>query len=1022
MKEINTKWFSSISLILTVTVAALHPAQPVNAQAPPAAAHASKTSSPIPLDQLGAVAGKQYQGGGLAVTATPDGARLRCVFQRLEGQATSEGLWLTSTAESPSAERFRIVAVAVGRKHAEHAGLHSPVSTLPAFGIVKVEDKVVRFQRPGVMEEYSVSVDGLRQDFVVTDRPAGAGELRVELALGGAQAEKTAYGAKLTMAGSGRALAYTRLRVTDASGQQLTACLEVVSAHRLLVRVEDAYATYPVRIDPTFSDADWISLNVMPGAESPVGVVVADSIGNVYISGNGHIGGQRIYGIAKWDGTTWSTLGQGLGQAAQVYALAVSGTNLYVGGQFDRAGGVSAANIAKWDGSSWSALGLGVMSGSGVRAIAVSGADLYVGGNFAYAGDVAARNIAKWDGSTWSALGPGVMSWVWDSRHGIWLTNGSVYALAASGANLYAGGTFFRAGNVSATNIAKWDGSTWSGLGQGLGAPYSKVNALVVIGSDLYAGGEGFPVSKWDGGAWSALGPYSQVYALASSGTNLYVGGGFSIDYGAPADGIARWNGSEWSPLGAGIYGAVSALAVSGTNIYAGGNFRGAGGGPAWNIAKWNGSEWSAFGDGIGGWPGYYGVGVSAFAVSGSDLYVGGFFTGFGGIAVTSIAKWNGDTWSALGAGVSLEEDPYYVDPWVNALALSGSNLYVGGYFTKAGGVAATNIAKWDGRSWSALGPGIAQYDPMYLCEVAALAVSGTNLYVGGYFTRAGGVSVTNIAKWDGQVWSALGSGLDGFVYALAPSGPDLYAGGDFITADGMTVNCVAKWNGNSWSALGAGLHNDDYPAVYALMASGTDLYAGGTFTNAGNVPANYIAKWDGITWSALGGGLELVLNDPLAGVKALAMSGSDIYAAGEFFWAGDVTARSVAKWNGTSWSALGTGTDDIVRALATDGAGHLFVGGDFTYAGTNPSPYFAQANIALLGGRLRQPLFSSVNGFSCTFWDGSVGQPYRIQASPSLTNGSWNDLTNFTYTEPTVITDTSAVAGPKKFYRAVTP
>ncbi len=114
---------------------------------------AQSQSKPIPIDQIAEVAGKQYQGDGLAVTATPDGARLHCVFQRLEGRATSEGLWLTSTAGSANGERFRIVAVAVGREHAEHAALHAPVSTLPAVGIVKVEDKVVSFVRPGVTEE-----------------------------------------------------------------------------------------------------------------------------------------------------------------------------------------------------------------------------------------------------------------------------------------------------------------------------------------------------------------------------------------------------------------------------------------------------------------------------------------------------------------------------------------------------------------------------------------------------------------------------------------------------------------------------------------------------------------------------------------------------------------------------------------------------------------------------------------------------------------------------------------------------
>ncbi|MEK7706517.1 MAG: hypothetical protein AAB380_00770, partial [Verrucomicrobiota bacterium] len=73
------------------------------------------SSGPIPASELGAKAGVQYHGDGLSVTPTPEGARLRCVFQKLEGQVTREGLWLTSTAENSNGERFRVVASAVGR-------------------------------------------------------------------------------------------------------------------------------------------------------------------------------------------------------------------------------------------------------------------------------------------------------------------------------------------------------------------------------------------------------------------------------------------------------------------------------------------------------------------------------------------------------------------------------------------------------------------------------------------------------------------------------------------------------------------------------------------------------------------------------------------------------------------------------------------------------------------------------------------------------------------------------------------
>ena len=70
----------------------------------------------IPWEQIGAKAGVDYHGEGLSVAATAGGARLHCVFQRLDGEATAEGLWLVSTVTNQPGERFRVVAAAVGRR------------------------------------------------------------------------------------------------------------------------------------------------------------------------------------------------------------------------------------------------------------------------------------------------------------------------------------------------------------------------------------------------------------------------------------------------------------------------------------------------------------------------------------------------------------------------------------------------------------------------------------------------------------------------------------------------------------------------------------------------------------------------------------------------------------------------------------------------------------------------------------------------------------------------------------------
>jgi len=50
---------------------------------------------------------------------------------------------------------------------------------------------------------------------------------------------------------------------------------------------QDAAAVYPVRIDPTFSDDNWINISPsIPGADGPVRAAVTDGSGNLYIGGD----------------------------------------------------------------------------------------------------------------------------------------------------------------------------------------------------------------------------------------------------------------------------------------------------------------------------------------------------------------------------------------------------------------------------------------------------------------------------------------------------------------------------------------------------------------------------------------------------------------------------------------------------------------------------------------------------------------------------------------------------------------
>jgi hypothetical protein len=198
----------------------------------------------------------------------------------------------------------------------------------------------------------------------------------------------------------------------------------------------------------------------------------------------------------------------------------------------------------------------------------------------------------------------------------------------------------------------------------------------------------------------------------------------------------------------------------------------------------------------------------------------------------TAASNFTDANWSSMGGF------PGANGPVTAAVVDGAGNLYIGGDFAAVGDVVANGIAKWDGANWSALGSGIGS--PGSFVHVSALVMSRGDLYVGGTFSTAGGIATLNVAKWNGSSWSALSLGRTGdVVSALAVSGSDLYAAGAFSTAGDEVVHGIAKWNGSSWSTLGSGMDG----SVFALAVSGSDLYAAGYFTKAGGISATNIAN-----------------------------------------------------------------------------------------------------------------------------------------------------------------------------------
>jgi WD40 repeat protein len=658
--------------------------------------------------------------------------------------------------------------------------------------------------------------------------------------------------------------------------------------------------------------------------------------------------------VATYDPATgaWSALGSGVDGA--VYAIAVmSNGDLVVGGQFTTAGGTPASNIARWNGSAWTALGAGTDQRVQALAVMPSG-DVVAGGLFTMADGAPANHVARWDGLAWSSLGSG--------------TNNQVHALAVTpNGDLVVGGLFTVAGGGSASRIARWDGTNWFPVGTGLGAV---VRSFAFFpNGDLLAGTEdiGSPF-RWNGSTWTELG----APGAAANGTVLAVavhpngdviaGGTFWGMGGVPMPGLAKWNGTTWSPFGTGLTNSfVNAIALLGNgDVVVGGQIAVAGGNVARNLARWDGLGWSALGAGV--------VFARTMAIMPTgDVVVGSRVAMPGAPDIRTPARWNGSVWSSFGGGFGATTG----DTVTALLALPRGELIAAGSSLVGSTSLTHRIARWDGSNWTTLGVPDRGVKAM-------VAMPNGDIVVGGTFNSIGGVPAVGIARWNGTAWAALGSGIvssvsapqAGDVRALAvmPNG-DLIAGGDFAVAGGVMARNIALWGGTAWSQVGTGFNND----VNALtVLPNGNLVAGGAFSTAGTISVSRVAQWDGVSWSPLGLGLSVPLNGFQDRVWALAaLPDGTLVAGGEFATAGGAPATGIARWDGSNWSAIGSGLNGSPEAFGVLPDGRLAMAGAFSLAGGA-----AACNIALVTSTC--PALAITSGTGCA----GAGGPMVLAAT----------------------------------------
>jgi len=469
--------------------------------------------------------------------------------------------------------------------------------------------------------------------------------------------------------------------------------------------------------------------------------------------------------------------------------------------------------------------------------------------------------------------------------------------------------------------------------------------------------------------SWTSMGEsnmfmYEGIFAVASdSDGSIYLCGDEVIAGGLGLGGaIGKWDGLNWSTVAPGLPGIeINDLEFDRKGrLYAAGRFEITDGAVLKHIAMWDADKWNPVGNGRPN--SVYDIEFDSFG----NLFICEFISsGATILKMDTLGNWTelGDIHGTVGC---FEMD-------------SKNNLYVAGRFDQAGTVAVNNIARWNGEKWEDIGPLKLTTDSSAVFAYWIGCDKFGQLYAAGNFDLAGTANVSGLAQWDGKEWHSLGNNIDFPVYEnQCAVGPDdnLYFAGNLNARDTGVKEYVSRWDGKIWHPL-----TGDFPSsphlimidkqltVYVsfyeepyypdtlqlhfrlLKNSGSgwsdacsgnglnwaalsvaydhkgNLYAGGDFNFAGTEKAGNIARWDGIRWNRLNSGL-------VCNVRALAVDSSDnLYAGGSYY--GDVENTGVMKWNGNTWESISLkdGKNNKFRikdvaVLEIDPKGLLYAGG----------------------------------------------------------------------------------------------
>jgi len=642
-------------------------------------------------------------------------------------------------------------------------------------------------------------------------------------------------------------------------------------------------------------------------ATGVVNVIIPDRAGGYYIGGDftsvGDLPRSNLARINS-DGAVHTFAADTNGP---VEALYLSGSTLYVGGNFTAIGTsikyyfaaidtITGLTVPGWESA----------ADGEVLSIASNGAYLLVGGVFSNIngsiGDSPRNSIAAFN------IANGFLIEDWNPDITSASGTARVCAIVTDGKNVYAGGYFDTAGDASIQNLAQINIETGSVNTSFNPAPDNTVNAIVLDGTDIYIGGEftvidgqtrnyiarltsnvANPVTDWNPGA---NGP---VKAMTVYGTTIYTGGAFTEIGGQERNFLAALDTISftdyvlpWNPAPA---GEVNTLQTDGITVYAGGNFAMIGGLVRNNLAALDIetgllTEWAPGADGV--------VKKIELDAATSTVYIGGSFQFINGIERNCLASVDTagllTTWApALTEGNSIED-----------IGIDEDNIYVCGDFTGVDGLTTGAIAVFDkatgqvDTSWEL----IPNAGPVY-----KLSLAGSSLYLSGLFTQIGGLDRQYLAEVDIRTdhLTTFNPHPNDYARDIAIVYYTVYAGGDFTS---LYDDNVYRYRMASFDLSTGNMKSFDPTfingPVNSLDIDEDIIYAGGLFEYPGaSSKVNFFAhnRLTGVL-------IENYIPNPNGEVHNLLIDGEKIYVGGSFTEIGGKTRSGIAVIDKATGSA----------------------------------------------------------------------------------------------------------------------